>query len=230
MLTGCVDKIVLLDVLPLSLKVETQGGIAAGIIPRNSPLPAAESRIFTNAAEFQTSMDIHVLQGESELAADNISLGELKLEGIPATRRGANRVEVTFDVDVDGIVHVSAMDLFSEEKVEARITSTKLLDPWEINDLALAAERKRDVEEAEKMRILAVIGAENVIALAEQALLDQPDLADGILFHQIFSGISETRVAISIGFTEDIRCCSKKLIALSKSAAKCKEEIGCKVS
>jgi molecular chaperone DnaK len=114
MLLGFIDKAVLFDVLPLSLGIETQGGLFAKIIPRNTPLPASEARIFTTPTDNQTAVDIHVLQGERELAVDNISLGQFQLEGIPPLPRGTPKVEVSFDIDVDGIVHVSATDLLTE--------------------------------------------------------------------------------------------------------------------
>ncbi|MBI2855339.1 MAG: Hsp70 family protein, partial [Chloroflexi bacterium] len=132
MLLGLVEKAVLLDVLPLSLGVETQGGLAARIIPRNTPLPASAGRVFATAADYQTTMNIHVLQGERDLAVDNISLGQFQLDGIPSARRGVVRVEVAFGADVDGIVHVSAKDLLTENEVKAKVASTKLLDPEEI--------------------------------------------------------------------------------------------------
>ncbi|MBI4199257.1 MAG: Hsp70 family protein [Chloroflexi bacterium] len=132
MLLGLLEKVVLLDVLPLSLGVETQAGFAARIIPRNTPLPASASRVFTTAADGQTAMDIHVLQGEGELASDNISLGQLRLEGIPSAPRGVPKVEVGFQADVDGLLHVSALDLLGENQIQARLACSKALDPSDL--------------------------------------------------------------------------------------------------
>lgn len=154
MLLGLVEKAVLLDVIPLSLGVETQGGLAARIILRNTPLPASGQRLFTTAADNQTSMDIHVVQGERELAGDNISLGRFQLNGIPSAPRGVPRVEVAFQADMDGIVHVSATDLLTEEEVKIKISSSKLLDSEEIRRLTEEAQisAREDREKIEKIK------------------------------------------------------------------------------
>ncbi|MBI4302111.1 MAG: Hsp70 family protein, partial [Chloroflexi bacterium] len=115
------NKAFLLDDLPLSLCIETQGGIFARIISRNTPLPASEARIFTTAADNQTTVDIHVLQGERELVQDNVSLGQFSLQGIPPLLSGVPKIEVAFEVDVDGIVHVSARDLLTENEEKIKI-------------------------------------------------------------------------------------------------------------
>lgn len=134
-LTGTVKRVALLDVIPLSLGLETQGGLFARIIPRNTPLPASESRVFTTARDNQASVSIHVLQGEREQAFYNISLGEFQLEGIPPLPRGVVKIEVGFDVDVDGIVHVSAADLEGGNEVEVRVVSSKALHPEEMQHM-----------------------------------------------------------------------------------------------
>ncbi|MBI4328750.1 MAG: Hsp70 family protein [Chloroflexi bacterium] len=139
MLLGILQKAVLLDVLPLTLGVETQGNVMAPIIPRNTPLPASGARLFTTAVDHQTSMDIHVLQGEREMAVDNVSIGWLHLNDLPAAPRGAVKVEVAFEADVDGIIHVSATDLLGDNQVKARLTSTKHLDRGEIEALVREA-------------------------------------------------------------------------------------------
>ncbi len=169
MLPGLVDPAVLLDVLPLSLGVETQGGIVGRIIPRNTPLPASEARVFTTAADLQTSVDIHVLQGERDLAIDNISLGRMRLEGLPPAPRGACRVEVAFDADVDGLVHVTARDLASETAVRVTVVSTKDVDRQEIEWLAGEAGRNAEADRAARERVQAGIAGQNMIAAAELA-------------------------------------------------------------
>jgi molecular chaperone DnaK len=170
MLLGLIEKAVLLDVLLLSLGVETQGGLMATIIPRNTPLPASEAQIFTTATDYQTSLDIHVLQGERVLAAENVSLDQLRLDGIPPAVRGMAKVEVAFEADVDGIIHVSATDLWSDIQVKAKIASTKLLDPTEVAHSAEEAERSLDQDRQKRERITAAIEKENAIAPAEKAL------------------------------------------------------------
>ena len=110
-LAGQVRNVTLVDVTPLSLGIETQGGLFARVIERNTPVPTTKSRLFTNARDNQTAMEVHVLQGERELAADNMTLGRFELAGITPQARGEAKVEVAFDIDANGIIHVSATDL-----------------------------------------------------------------------------------------------------------------------
>jgi len=170
MLLGLIDKAVLLDVLPLSLGIETQGGLFARIIRRNTPLPASEARIFTTAADNQPSVDIHVLQGERELAVNNISLGQFQLEGIPPLARGVPKIEVAFDVDVDGIVHVSATDLLTENTESVKVVSSKALDPEDIQHMIAEAEASAEKDSEKRERIEVGIQADSAIAAAEMAM------------------------------------------------------------
>ncbi len=170
MLLGQVEKAVLLDVLPLSLGVETQGALMSRIIPRNTPLPASGAHVFTTAVDYQTSMDIHVLQGERALAGDNVSLGRFQLDGLPPALRGVAKVEVAFEADVDGIIHASAIDLLNERQVNVQVTSSKLFDPSEIDHLVEEADRSRAQDRHERERIGAGTEAEHLIAAAEMAL------------------------------------------------------------
>lgn len=168
MITGDVGAIALLDVLPLSLGIETQGGLTARLVRRNTPLPAAGSRIFTTAEDRQTAMDVHVLQGERELALDNVSLGTVELTEIPAAPKGAAKVEVAFEVDVDGLVKVSALDLLTEQQVEARFASTKSLDRQEIETRREQA-RTHAAEDREHRRLIeARLDAGRLLAAAER--------------------------------------------------------------
>lgn len=167
---GQVKKAVLLDVIPLSLGIETQGGLFARIIPRNTPLPASEGRIFTTAADNQASVDIHALQGERELALYNISLGRFQLQGLPPLPRGTPKIEVAFQVDVDGIVHVSATDLLKENRESIRVVSSKVLHPEEIERLVSEARSSADEDRGHRERVEAGIIADNLIAAAEEVL------------------------------------------------------------
>ncbi|MDP2952680.1 MAG: Hsp70 family protein, partial [Chloroflexota bacterium] len=166
-LLGMGEKTMLLDVLPLSLGIETQGGLFGKLIPRNTPLPASEARLFTTAADGQTSVDINVLQGERALAADNLSLGSFQLLGIPSQARGMAKVEVAFDVDVDGMVHVSATDLHTDNTVGVRLVSSQGLRPEDIQRLIDEA-RARDAEDGRKREeVEAGIMADSGVKAAE---------------------------------------------------------------
>ncbi|MCW7074381.1 MAG: molecular chaperone DnaK [Candidatus Methanospirare jalkutatii] len=154
-LSGKIKKdIVLLDVTPLTLSVETLGGIATPIIERNTTIPVRRSKIFTTAEDNQTSVEIHIVQGERKMAADNISLGRFILDGIPPAPRGVPQIEVTFDIDADGILHVSAKDLGTGKEASIKITGSTRLSQEEIERMIKEAEKyaeedKRRAEEAE---------------------------------------------------------------------------------
>ncbi|MDO8691779.1 MAG: Hsp70 family protein, partial [Dehalococcoidia bacterium] len=166
-LTGQCKKVVLLDVIPLSLGVETMGGLFARIITRNTPIPASESQVFTTAVDDQTSVDVHVLQGEREMAVDNISLGEFHLTGIPTLPRGVPKIEVTFDVDVDGIVHVCAQDLFGGAEESIKVVCSKDLYPEEMNGIVEEATRHADADGRCRERAEAGIVLGTLVAMAE---------------------------------------------------------------
>jgi molecular chaperone DnaK len=220
MLLGLVDRAVLLDVLPLSLGVETQGGLTARVIARNTPLPASASQVFSTAADYQTTMDIHVLQGERELAVDNVSLGQFQLRGIPSAPRGVAKVEMAFEADVDGIVHVCAKDLLAENEVTVKVTSTKFLDPEEIECLKEEAQRNEDQDKERGARILAGIEADNTIAASEMALeeLGSPVLNPRV--EQIVNAVGNVREALASGVVEEIRRRCKELRRLLAAVAK----------
>ncbi|MFQ5874979.1 MAG: Hsp70 family protein, partial [Dehalococcoidia bacterium] len=211
MLLGVVEKAVLLDVLPLSLGVETQGGLIARILPRNTPLPASGASVFGTAADYQTTMDIHVLQGERELASDNISLGQLQLTGIPSALRGVPKVEVTFEADVDGIVHVSAEDLLTESEVKAKLASTKLLDPQEIGHLTQEAQRNARHDEEKRKQIRAQLEAENLIAAAEIARSELAGFLTEVQMEQVLQASSRLKEALASSVNENIQSYSAEL-------------------
>jgi molecular chaperone DnaK len=152
-LAGEMKNIVLLDVIPVSLGVETYGGIFTKIIERNTTIPTRRSQIFTTAEDYQTAVTIHVLQGERPMAADNVSLGMFTLEGIPPAPRGVPKIEVTFDIDANGILHVSAKDLATGKENKITITSRVKLSEEEkqrmIKEAEMYAEQdKKKLEEA----------------------------------------------------------------------------------
>jgi len=153
-LTGEVKDLLLLDVTPLSLGVETLGGIFTRIMEKNTTIPTRRSQIFTTAADFQTAVTIHVLQGERPMASDNVSLGVFNLEGIPPAPRGVPQIEVTFDMDSNGILNVTAKDLGTGKEAKIRITASTKLSKEEKERLTKEAEQfgeqdKKKREEAE---------------------------------------------------------------------------------
>ena len=153
-LAGEVEDVVLLDVTPLSLGVETLGGVLTALIPRNTTIPTSKSEIFSTADDGQTAVDIHVLQGERPMARDNTTLGRFRLEGIPSAPRGVPQIEVTFDIDANGIVNVSAKDLATAKEQRITITASTNLSDEQVDALVQeaeqhAAEDRRQLEEAE---------------------------------------------------------------------------------
>ena len=217
---GVIDKAVLLDVLPLSLGIETQGDLFTRIIPRNTPVPASESRVFTTATDNQISADIHVLQGERELAQDNISLGQFQLQGILPLARGIPKIEVAFDVDVDGIVHVSAKDLLSEEEVKIKIVSSKSLPPDDIKRLLEEAESFAQIDKERKERVIAGIQAENAIVAAEIALRETSSSATEDQAEKIERAVLKVKEALASGRSAEIASQSKDLRELLETIHK----------
>ncbi|MBW2400072.1 MAG: Hsp70 family protein, partial [Deltaproteobacteria bacterium] len=143
-LTGEVENVLLLDVTPLSLGVETQGGVSTPIIARNTTIPTSNSQVFSTTEDAQTTVRIHVVQGERELATDNRTLGRFELVGIAAAPRGVPQIQVTFDIDADGVVNVSAQDLGTGKKQAIRVTASSGLTEEEVGRLVEEAEENSD--------------------------------------------------------------------------------------
>lgn len=169
-LSGCVEGVVLLDVTPLSLGIETLGGICTPLIERNTTLPASRNRIFTSAQDGQTSAEIHVLQGERPLAKDNLSLGCFQLTGLEPQPRGEARIEVTFEIDVDGIVHVSATDLQTEKKQTVQLASLESPSEGEIQRRIQEAQVHADQDRLKREELEAGVRADSMIHAAEIAV------------------------------------------------------------
>ena len=174
-LTGDVSGIVLLDVTPLSLGLETLGGVFTKLIDRNTTIPAKKSQIFSTAADGQTSVEIHVLQGEREMAADNKTLGKFQLTGIPAAPRGVPQIEVTFDIDANGIVHVSAKDLGSGKETGITITSSTNMNKDDVERAVKEAEQYAAEDKKRREAIDTRNNADQIVYQTEKTVKDLGD-------------------------------------------------------
>lgn len=171
-LAGEVKDVLLLDVTPLSLGIETLGGVATKLIERNTTIPSRKSQVFSTAADNQPSVDIHVLQGEREMAADNKTLGRFELTGIPPAPRGVPQVEVTFDIDANGIVHVSAKDLGTGKEQSIKITSSTGLNDDEIKRMVREAEANADADKKRREEITLKNNLDSLVYQTEKLIKD----------------------------------------------------------
>ncbi|MFW6115980.1 MAG: Hsp70 family protein, partial [Chloroflexota bacterium] len=174
-LGGEVKDILLLDVTPLTLSIETLGGVATPLIERNATIPTRKSQIFSTASDSQTQVEIHVLQGERAMAADNKSLGKFILDGIPPAPRGVPQIDVTFDIDASGILHVSAADKATGREQSMEIIPSSGLSEDEIEEMVEQAERHRDKDRRKKEQVEARNQADTAIYSAEKLLREQGD-------------------------------------------------------
>ncbi len=205
MIQGRIQKAILLDVLPLSLGVETQGGLFARIVPRNATLPASASQVFSTGSDGQVEMRIEIVQGERELTAENVRLGHLELDGLLPAPRGTVKVEVAFAVDVDGIVQVYATDLLTGTVAAARFVSSKQLGPEEITRLVKEAEALAGHDREERGQIEAGIEADSAIAAGEMALAQLARGAESIRAQELDDALWRIREALVDGSVPGIR-------------------------
>jgi len=196
-LTGEVQDIVLLDVTPLSLGIETLGGVFTRIIDRNTTIPTSKSQIFSTAADNQTAVDIHVLQGERPMAADNITLGRFKLDGIPPAPRGVPQIEVTFDIDANGIVHVSAKDKGTGKEQKITITTSSGLSEQDIQRMMKEAEEHAEEDRRRREEAETINEADSLIYTMEKTLKDIGDKADQSRVSKINSIKDELQQAVN---------------------------------
>ena len=195
---------VLLDVNPLSLGVETRGGLVARVIPRNTIIPASGTQIFTTAKTNQTSMDINVLQGERELAADNICLGRLDLTGIQPQPQGRSRVEVDFSIDADGILTVAAIDLHTDHKVSIHIDSANLISESMISEAIMDAEKHFKSDAENKKKIETLIKAENLVTTVDELIKEKHEQLPEGLLPDLNSLVLDLKNSLQLGDVNDI--------------------------
>ena len=210
-LVGDVKDVLLLDVTTLSLGIETLGGVFTKIIDRNTTIPTSGSQIFSTAVDNQPSVDVHVLQGEREMAADNKTLGRFELTGIPAAPRGVPRIEVTFNIDANGIVNVSAKDLGTGKEQKITIKSSSGLDKSEIDRMVKEAAAHEAEDKKRKEAIEAKNNADSLIYQAEKTIKDLGDKADASKVSEIKSKIADLKEAVKTNDVDKIKAASEAL-------------------
>ena len=212
-IAGEVHDLLLLDVTPLSLGVETLGGVLTKVIERNTTIPARRSQVFSTAADFQTTVTIHVLQGERPMAADNVSLGMFNLTGIPPAPRGVPQIEVAFDIDTNGILNVSAKDLATSKEQKITITASKKLAKEEIDRMVKQAEQFASEDQKRKEEAELRNQADNMIYSAERLTKELAAKISKEQSEQVTKGISELREALE---GKDSSLIKQRLEALQK--------------
>jgi molecular chaperone DnaK len=221
-LGGDVKDVLLLDVTPLSLGIETLGGVFTRLIERNTTIPTKKSQIFSTAADSQTAVSIHVLQGEREMASQNRTLGRFDLVGLPAAPRGVPQIEVTFDIDANGIVHVSAKDLGTGKEQKIRIESSSGLNEDEIQRMVKDAELHADEDKKVKEKAEVRNEADNLIYGTEKSLKDYGDKISEADRNSINTAIEGLKKALE---GSDIPAIKEKLEALKQASYKLAEEV-----
>ena len=204
-LAGEVKGLLLLDVTPLSLGLETLGGVSTKIIERNTTTPTKKSQIFTTAADNQTSVDIHVLQGEREMAKDNKTLGMFRLDGIAPAMRGTPQIEVTFDIDANGIVHVSAKDLGTGKEQHITITSSTSMSKEDIDKAVKEAEQYAEADKKQREEVDIRNGADQMIFQTEKTLKDLDGKIDAADKSELETKLNALKEAVKSSNLDDIK-------------------------
>lgn len=216
-LAGDVKDVVLLDVTPLSLGIETLGGVMTRLIERNSAIPTRKSQTFSTAADNQTSVDVHVVQGEREMATDNKSLGRFELVGIPPAPRGVPQIEVSFDIDANGILNVTAKDLGTGKEQAIKITAKSGLSEEEIDRMVKDAEVHKEEDSKKKEVVAATNELDNLIYQTEKALKDNGSKVSDDLRKAAESGVEEGRKALEAKDLDMMKAAVQALMTASQN-------------
>jgi molecular chaperone DnaK len=198
-LGGQVDDVLLLDVTPLSLGIETLGGVMTTLIERNTTIPAKKSEIFSTAADNQPSVDIHVLQGEREFAKDNRTLGQFQLTGLPAAPRGVPQIEVTFDIDANGIVHVSAKDMATGKEQSIEIKTTGGLSDEEVERMVSDAKRFESEDSERRKTVESKNRLDSLIYQTEKLVNENKDKLDAGTLGAMETSLDQAKKALEGG-------------------------------
>ena len=218
-LSGDVKDLLLLDVTPLSLGIETLGSVMTTLIPRNTTIPTKKSEVFSTAADNQTSVEVHVLQGERSMAPQNRTLGKFHLDGIPPAPRGVPQVEVTFDIDANGIVHVSACDKASGKEQKIRIEAGSGLSESEIDQMVDDAKKNEADDKAKREEIDLRNQADSLCYQIERSLKEHKEKLEEATVTEIEAKLTETRNALEAGDVDKIRSSMEELSQASHKMA-----------
>ncbi len=218
-LKGDVKDVLLLDVTPLSLGIETLGSVFTKLIEKNTTIPTRKSQVFTTAADNQPAVSIHVLQGEREMATDNKTLGRFELVGLPPAPRGVPQIEVAFDIDANGIIHVSAKDLGTGKQQAIQITASSGLNEEEIKRIVKDAEMHAQEDKEKKEKVEARNHLDNLIYNTEKTIKDYGDKLDEGLKSEINSALEEAKKVVTKDDVNELKAQTEKLNAVASKAA-----------
>jgi len=210
-LGGEISDLVLLDVTPLTLGLETLGGVRTSLIDRNTTIPTKKSQIFSTAADMQTSVTIHVLQGERPMAADNVSLGQFNLVGLPPAPRGVPQIEVTFDIDASGIINVSAKDLGTGKEQKMTITASTKLSDTDVKKMVNQAKEFEEQDRQRKEEVEARNNADTLVYTAEKTKTDLADKLNPDIIERLNTAITAVKAVMESKDTAQIKAETEKL-------------------